>query len=149
MYTFVLAIHNIVRWVVLLLGLWAAYRAWSGWLGKRPWTSADRKAGVFFGSAFDTQLLLGLILYFFLSPITRAAFSNFGAAMADPSMRFFAIEHMFYMLLGVIFVHLGSILAKKAPTDVGKHQRAAILFSLAMLVILIGMPWMRSLLPVF
>ncbi len=147
MYAFVLAVHNIVRWIVLLLGVWAVYRSARGWLGKREWTVADRKAGIFFSSAFDTQLLLGLLLYFFFSPLTKAALADFGAAMSDAGLRFFAVEHAFFMLVGLVFVHLGSMLSKKAATDALKHQRAFIFFGLTLLLLILGTPWMRPLLP--
>lgn len=149
MYTFILALHNLVRWVVLILGALAVYRAVAGYTGKREWTSADRKAGVFFGAALDTQLLIGLILYFALSPLTKAALSDFGAAMGDAGLRFFAIEHAAFMLLAVVFAHMGSALAKKAASDTAKHQRALIWYGLAFVVVLLGMPWMRSLIPLF
>jgi hypothetical protein len=149
MYTTILAIHNLIRWVVLILGLYALVRSITGWRARRSWSDQDRKAGVFFGAAIDTQLLLGLVLYFFLSPITRAALADFGAVMSDAGLRFFALEHAFYMLLAVVFAHLGSALAKRAPTDAAKHQRGMIWYGLAFLVILLGMPWMRSLIPVF
>jgi uncharacterized membrane protein YozB (DUF420 family) len=147
MYTVVLAIHNVVRWIVLILILVALVRAYWGWLGKREWSETDRKVGSFLGMAIDTQLLLGLILYIFLSPITRTAFQNFGAAMQVPNVRFFAIEHIFYMLLAVVFVHVGAVLSRRAVDSVAKHKRAALWFSLAFVVILVGMPWTRPLLP--
>lgn len=146
MYATVLAIHNILRWVVLIAGVLAVGRALLGWFGKNPWSELDRRLGVIFTSSLDTQLLLGLLLYIFLSPITRGAFSDFGAAMAIPNMRFFAIEHIFYMLLAVVFGHLGSVFAKRAEED-KKHQRAAIWFGLSLILILSGMPWMRPLFP--
>jgi hypothetical protein len=95
----------------------------------------------------DIQLLLGLILYFFLSPLTRSALSNFGGAMGSPDLRFFALEHALYMILAVVFVHLGSVFSRRQAEDVKKHRTAAIWFGLAVLLILIGMPWMRPLLP--
>jgi uncharacterized membrane protein YozB (DUF420 family) len=147
MYPVFLAAHNIVRWVALVLGILAAVRAWLGWLRKSEWSESDRKIGVFFSSAMDTQLLLGLLLYFLFSPITRAALGNFGAAMRDGGARFFALEHTFYMLLAVVFAHLGSILPRKASEAIAKHRQAAIWFSLAVLLILLGIPWMRPLLP--
>src|SRR3990170_5277176 len=103
MYTFVLAVHNLVRWIALFLAIFVIVRSLAGWLGRREWSAADRKAGVFFASAMDVQLLLGLWLYFFLSPITRTALSDFGAAMGGPFARFFALEHALYMLLAVVF----------------------------------------------
>jgi hypothetical protein len=147
MYPFILALHNILRWVVLILGILAAVRAWLGWLKKREWGSLNRKLGVFFSSAVDTQLLLGLLLYIFFSQIVKSAFQDFSAAMSNPGMRFFALEHVFYMLLGLVFAHLGSILSKRAKDSPGKYQQAAIWFTLALLMILLGMPWTRPLFP--
>ena len=147
MYPITLAIHNILRWVVLILAIVATVRAYLGWFGKRPWTERDRKTGAFLGMALDIQLLVGLLLYLVLSPITKAAFQGFGAAMQVADLRFFALEHVFYMLLAVAFAHLGSILPRKVDDPTAKFKRAAIWFSLALLVILLGMPWMRPLLP--
>lgn len=149
MYTFVLAIHNIMRWVVVILAIVALVRAYWGWFGKRDWTPSDRKAGMFFSISLDVQLLLGLILYFGLSPITRSAIQNLGAAMSNADLRFFALEHFFIMVLAVILVHIGTITSRKAVETVSKHRRAAVWFTLAVLAIIFGMPWVRPLLPVF
>lgn len=149
MYAFILAVHNIVRWVVLILGFLAVLRAFIGWFGKHAWIPADPKIGTFFTSAIDTQLLLGLVLYIFLSPFALQAIRTIGlgGVMAQPVDRFFAVEHLFYMLLAVVFAHLGNALPKKVDNPVDKHRRAAIWFGLAFLVILLGMPWFRPLLP--
>lgn len=148
MYAAVLAIHNILRWIVLVVGFLAVVSAFSGWVGKREWTKGDRMLGVFFSSAIDLQLLLGLILYFILSPITKGALGDIGTAMsAGGDMRFFAVEHAGMMVLAVIFAHLGSTLAKKTQDAVGKHKQAAIWFSLAMISIVVAIPWWRPLLP--
>ena len=149
MYQIVLAIHNTVRWVILIAGAIAVIRAYMGWFGKRDWTETDRQIGLLFTISIDVQLLLGLLLFIFLSPITKAAFSAFGDVMGDAGLRFFTLEHTFYMLLAVVFAHLGSILPKKVEDVVAKHRRAAIWFTLALLIILLGMPWMRPLFPSF
>lgn len=144
-YTVVLTLHNLVRWVVVILAILALVRAYRGWLGRRAWTDQDRKAGVFFASALDTQVLLGLILYF-VSPLIRSVLQDFGAAMGNAGLRFFGLEHVFYMLVAVVLVHIGSARAKKAPTDADKHRLAATFYTLAVLIILIGIPWSRPLL---
>lgn len=51
------------------------------------------------------------------------------------------------MILSVGFAHLGSMLPKKAAMDADKHARAAIFFALALLFLLLGIPWGRPLLP--
>jgi uncharacterized membrane protein YozB (DUF420 family) len=148
-YTFILGVHNILRWIVLILAVLALVRAYSGWFGRREWTETDRKVGTFFGVSLDVQLLLGLILYIALSPITRAAFQDFGAVMGNDTARFFALEHALYMVLAVVFAHVGTATARRASEDVTKHRRAAIWFTLSVLALLLGMPWFRPLLPAF
>jgi len=147
MYPIILAAHNILRWVVMILLIITIVRAYLGWFGKRKWTERDRKFGVFTGVALDVQFLLGLLLYFFFSPLTRTALQNFGQAMQVADVRFFALEHVLYMILAVVFAHLASVFARKAVKPEGKHKLAAIWFSLAFLMIIMGMPWMRPLLP--
>ena len=151
MQTFVVGLHNIIRWVVVALAVVTLVRTFSGWFGKRAWTASDRKVGIFFTSAIDMQLLLGVLLYFVYSNWGLKAILEQGmsAVMKQDTYRFFTIEHAFYMLLGMVFAHLGSALPKRAKDDLTKHKRAAIFFSLAVLVILLGMPWFRPLLPNF
>lgn len=145
MYMTILAFHNILRWVVLLGGLLAVGKAVAGWLGKKEWTPVDSQFGLIFTIGMDTQLLLGLLLYFVLSPITTHAFTDFGAAMADSEVRFFAVEHIAVMLVAVVLAHVGRARTKKMADAVGKHRVAAIFFTLALLAVLAGTPWMRPL----
>jgi len=144
-YTVVLVLHNLVRWVVLLTAAWALVRAWSGWLGKRAWTTTDRRAGMFFGISLDIQMLLGLILAF-ISPILQAAYADLGSlAMQDP-FRFFLTGHMPLMIVAVVLAHIGTAAARKVADDTGKHRRAAIWFTLVALAIVLAIPWFRPLL---
>jgi hypothetical protein len=144
---FIVNVHSIVRWFALIIGIVIAVLSWLGWLGKKDWSERDRKWGMYFTIAMDIQLLLGLLLYFFFSPITRIAFQNFSAAMSNRGLSFFAIEHPLAMILAVVFAHLGSALSKKAPDSVSKYKRAAIWYSLSILLMIIGMPWFEPLLP--
>ena len=113
MYPLVLSLHNIVRWVVLILGIIVFIRALIGWIGNRDWTERDRKLGSFFTISIDIQLLLGLALFVFFSPLTRSAFQDFGAAMKVADLRFFTLEHTFYMVLAIVFAHIGNGMTKK------------------------------------
>lgn len=143
-YTIMLTLHNLWRWVVVLTAAWALLRAWSGWLGKRPWTKADHQAGMFFTISLDVQLLGGLILAF-ISPILQAAYGDLGAlAMQDP-FRFFLTEHMPVMLVAVVLAHIGSAVARKGADDAAKHRRAAIWYTLTILAIVLAIPWSRPL----
>ncbi len=149
MHTFVLAVHNILRWIVLVLLIIALVRAYWGWFGSRDWTQTDTRVGRFYSIGLDIQLLLGLILYFFLSDLTKVVLSNFSAAMSAPELRFFGIEHFFYMILALVFAHIGVATANRVEESVIKHRRSAIWFSLSLIALLLGMPWFRPLLPGF
>jgi hypothetical protein len=147
MYTPLLGFHNLMRWIVLGVGLWAVARAYLGWARKTTWTLVDRRAGLFLTIAFDLQMLLGLLLYFLFSPITRLALTDFGAAMASGDLRFFALDHPLEMLTALILAHVGSALSRKAPDDAGRHRRAAIFYTLSLAAVLLAVPWSRPLLP--
>jgi hypothetical protein len=149
MYGFILALHNIIRWVVLIAGIFAVVRAFYGWFGKKDWIKQDRLLGIVFTSSVDIQLLLGILLYFVYSNWALKAILEKGMSfvMGESQYRFFAIEHLFFMVLALIFAHLGSALPKRVEDSVTKHKRAAIWFSLAVLIILAGIPWWRPLLP--
>jgi hypothetical protein len=141
MFLTTLVLHSLLRWAVLVFGLLAIARAFSGWLGARPWTPLDDRAGKYFVISLDVQTLVGLILYGGLSPITSAAFQNMGAAMKDALLRFYAVEHLAMMLIGLGLVHVGRSRAKKAASAVARHRTAAIFFVIGLLVILAGIPW--------
>ncbi|MBV7340060.1 hypothetical protein KFU94_70010 [Chloroflexi bacterium TSY] len=149
MYPTILAIHNIMRWVVLLLGVWALVSAFSGLALSRTWTESDRRPGSLFTISLDIQLLLGLLLYFVLSPITRLAMSDFGAAMGDDVQRFYAVEHLMMMILGIVFAHIGNVRVKRSSEGTTKFRTAAIWYTLAFVAILSRIPWDRAFIPSF
>jgi hypothetical protein len=145
MYSFTLTLHSLVRWLVLIAGILAAGRAILGRLRQADWTGLDNRLGLLFMIGVDIQVLLGLLLYLFLSPATAEVFTDFRAAMADAGARFFAVDHVLLMMVAVALVHMGRALPKKVEPATQKHQRAAILFSLALIAILIAIPWSRPL----
>jgi hypothetical protein len=141
MYTALLTVHSYLRWLVLLAALIAIARAVAGMTQRRPWTPADDAAARWFGMSVDVQMLIGLILYFFLSPFTMSAWSDIGAAMRDATVRFIAIEHQFGMLIAVALAHVGRARIRKSQDAARRHRMALIFFGLALVVMLISIPW--------
>lgn len=141
-----LVLHNVLRWIVLIAGLLAAGRAILGWRTDREWTRLDNRLGLLFTVSFDIQVLLGIVLYLFLSPITTGGFSDLGAAMGNSEVRFYLVEHSLGMLLALVLAHAGRAAAKGAHATSTRHRRAAIFFSIAVILILAMIPWGRPLL---
>jgi hypothetical protein len=139
MYTLILLLHSWLRWAVILTGFIAVARALAR--AGRPWTPTDERAGSWFVITLDLQFLLGALLYFVLSPITQLAFDDFGAAMRTSGIRFWAVEHLFGMVIGIALAHVGKTRIRKATTDARRHRLALIFFSLALLAVLVSIPW--------
>ena len=138
MYSAVLLLHSWIRWLVLLAGIVAFLRSASG--GGRPWTAADDRATLFFTIALDVQLLLGLLLYVFLSPTVSLAFQNMGAAMQSTGIRFFVVEHAIGMVLAVAAAHIGRVRVRKSAPE-ARRRTAAIFTGVSLLLLLLAMPW--------
>jgi hypothetical protein len=135
MYATALIVHSLLRWVVILLGAWAVLSALPG--RQSPGRPVPALPGLLFSVALDIQMLVGLLIYVFLSPVTMAAMQEMGAAMKDGAWRFWAVEHPALMILAVVFAHLGR--PRRAGASPGR--RAFVWFGLALLAILLATPW--------
>lgn len=141
MYAAFLLIHSMLRWVVLALALVAVARAIGGVSGRREWLKSDQSIGAWFTGSLDLQLLIGLVLYIFLSPFTREAFADMAAAMRNPPLRFFAVEHMTGMIVALALAHIGHARSKRAAEPAQRHKAALIFYALALVVMLLSIPW--------
>ena len=145
MYTGLLHTHNMFRWLILIMLVVTIILGLVGWFGKKNWTKKDNISGLLLTIFFDIQFLVGLILYAFVSPTTKAAFADFGAAMKDTTLRFYAVEHILMMIIALALVHIGRAKSKKAATPVKKHRTAVIFYGIALVVVLAAIPWDRAL----
>ena len=135
----ILVLHNILRWAVLLFGLWTVLSAMSGIISKRNYTPADSRSNFFFMLSCDIQLLLGLVLYYINSWFERL--KDLGNNMKDANNRFFTMEHGLLMIIALILVHAGRVSVKKAPTPAAKHKRTLLFFGIALVLIMAAIPW--------
>ena len=138
--TYVLYIHSILRWLILLFGLLAVLKAIGGITSKKAYTGSDNKTGLFFMIWCDIQLLLGLVLYFGGAWFDMMK-SSAGEVMKNSANRFFAVEHALMMIIAWILVHMGRSMVKRADSDAQKHKRSLIYFGIALLIILAMIPW--------
>ncbi|RZK10285.1 MAG: hypothetical protein EOO56_29410 [Hymenobacter sp.] len=140
MYQVLLFLHSWGRWLVLGTGLLAVFRAYGGWTGNRPFTKADNGISAAFSGFMWLQVIIGLGLYFGLSPWGLNAMKQPGA-MHDPTKRFFGMEHIAVMLVAAALAQVGRIALKKAPTEALKHKKAFIYFGIALVLVLLMIPW--------
>ena len=141
MYTSALLLHSWVRWIVLIAGILAVARAVAGMSGGKPWTRADDRGTLLFTIALDIQLLIGLVLYAGLSPVTRTAFADMAAAMRNPALRFWVAEHLVGMIVALALAHVGRVVIRKRAEAGDKHRLAVMFMGVAMVVMLLSLPW--------
>jgi hypothetical protein len=141
MYDVLLIAHNWLRWAVVLTALWVIYRNYDGFTSSKKWSAAtDGKYNSIFMGILHTQLLLGLILYF-ISPMMQAILQDFGGSMKNRDLRFWSVEHISLMIIGIVVAQIGSIKAKRAPSDAGKFRTAFFWFLTALILMLIMIPF--------
>lgn len=118
---FLLTLHSIVRWAIVLVGLAALLRFGLGLFKRQPYDGSARALGTAFSGLMDTQALLG-ILFFLLN--SAAIPGGFGLG--------YRWEHLTAMLLAVIAAHLPALWKKRAD-----YTRYA--YGLAMILLALGL----------
>jgi hypothetical protein len=126
LYAIVLFVHSWLRYAVLGLGLLVLGLALGGARRDAAWSERAERAHKGFLSALDFQMLLGLLLYFWLSPISAAALADFGAAMKNAHLRFFGVEHIVTMLFAVAAAHVGRVKSRRKE---GKARYKSVLIA--------------------
>jgi hypothetical protein len=137
-----LYLHSALRWIILALSLVVVFNSYSGMMGKKPFTVGDKKAALFLMISAHTTLVVGLYLYF-VGPWGLGNIRNlgFGEVMKDHVYRFFAVEHIFGMLVAITLITIGRGASKKNISDLAKHKRTFWFVFVALLIILATIPW--------
>lgn len=141
LYSGLLHAHSVGRWIVLLLLLFAILNSLIA--GDRPFIRTDNRLGLLLTIFADLMLLVGAALWYF-GPRGYHLVQNSGgmsALMRSPYDRFFAVEHLVGMVIAIVLIHLGKAQARKKIGDKAKHRRTLIFYFLALLIILVSIPW--------
>lgn len=144
MYATLLTVHNMMRWAVLLGGLYAITKSVLGIVNKRDFTKQENLSHAIFVGLCHLQLLLGLILYFVSPRVSAALSGGMGAAMKDSGNRMLAVEHIATMIIAIVLIQVGRIISKKQTDAMAKHKKALVFFGIGMLLILSRIPWATS-----
>ena len=140
MYSAVLMIHSLVRWLVLVAVAARTGRALIGLGQALPYGDTDRRLSLLAVIVTDLQVTLGLVLYV-LSPVIRAAWADPGASMSDGAIRMLMVEHPVTMLAGAALVHVAHAMGKRGTDDRRRHVIASICTLLGLVLILSRIPW--------
>jgi hypothetical protein len=141
MYTTLLFLHSWVRWLVLISAAIVMIRSLVGWIKKKDWSVSDDRFNKIFVIGFDTQLLLGILLYF-VSPIIQIAHQlPMADAMRDPITRFWMVEHAVMMLIAAGVFHMGKAITRKRTTGPRRQLFTFIYVLVGLLLVCSAIPW--------
>ncbi|NNV58015.1 hypothetical protein [Limnovirga soli] len=132
MYNFLLILHSVLRWVIILLLVVNILRFLSATVTNKVALSK------WLLIAAHATLLIGLYQYFAGgSGFALIQQYGMGEAMKDSAKRFWAVEHITGMIISIALITVGHISLKKS----GNSKRSAILYILALAIILATVPW--------
>ena len=128
--------HSGFRWIVLALLIYAIFNAFTKWQSGKSFEEKDRKINLFTMIFTHIQFLVGFIIYF-ISP--RVQFGSETMKVAE--IRFFTVEHFAMMFIAVAIISIGNAMSKKAADDASKFKKTFIYFLIALIIILVAIPW--------
>ena len=143
MYPTILALHSLVRWLVLGSLLFAISRAYKGWFSKNSFSRFDDSIRHWTATIAHIQLALGLGLYF-VSPIISYFLGHYKDAVNQREVRFFGMEHSVMMITAITIITIGSARAKRMQKDGAKFKTMAIWYTVGLLIIVASIPWKFS-----
>jgi heme A synthase len=139
MQSYILYLHSILRYFIMLFALIVVVQSLSGILGKRNFGKGNKMFALMLLIFCDLQLLLGFSLYY-MAVISTGMLSG-GDVMKDPSKRFWAVEHSVGMLIAIILVHIGYTIAKKNIDNERKFKRLFWCIFVALGIFVAMIPW--------
>lgn len=140
MYATVLTLHSAFRWLVLSSLIYAILQAYQGYNSNRSFAKTDDAVRHWTATIAHVQLLLGMALYV-SSPVVKTSFASLRATGWALDSAFFALLHPLLMLVSVVFVTIGSALAKRLHTAAAKFKTMLLWYSVALVSIFLFIPW--------
>ena len=133
-------IHSYWAYIVLIILVITVVNAFVGIFKKKEFKSTDLRLGLFTLIVSHLQLLIGFAWYF-MSPWYKTLKNSSSEAMGDKAVRLLAVEHPLMMVLAIVLITIGWSKHKKQTTDAGKFKTFALFYGLALVFILVRIPW--------
>ncbi|NOZ36434.1 MAG: hypothetical protein GXO80_14195 [Chlorobi bacterium] len=135
-YPYFIKFHVIFSIVFLIIAVGISFHSLYGWLTKKEYAIFEKKFRQVFLTFLYIDLLLGIILYFFLQKPYDIVTAD--EAMKNSTLRFWAIQHFSNMVFVVILSQIGSIFIRKTANSNKKFKYSLLYFGAATVIILVS-----------
>ena len=133
MNTGLLHLHNLLRWVIIVLLLITLLQSF----GKKQGLV---KSSLYLLITAHLTLIIGLYQWYFSVNVGLKGFlermGSFGAIMKDGFARFWVVEHFLGMVIAIILITIARGKAKKL-----NYVAASWLYLVAFIIIMVSIPW--------
>jgi small-conductance mechanosensitive channel len=137
MYYYLITIHSFFRWLVLISLITGIVMAVKGMMYQGKFGRLSNAIRHWTATISHLQLMLGMGLYM-ISPLLKFRAS---AGELSSDQVFFKYIHIVIMVLAIVFITIGSAKAKRASVPYERYRVMLVWFSVALLLILIAIPW--------
>lgn len=146
LYTFLLSLHNLNRWLVLLCGFWIVWQLTVGWIRHYPWQPRYTTLVRIFAWVVSLQFVLGLALFLLPNAFIQSVIANipWTQIMKDRLLRFFTLEHPVQMFIAIGLAHMALTTARRVKNERRRFAWTSSLMIVAMILILTAIPWPGS-----
>ncbi len=135
-------LHSILRWVILILLILTIVKSFQGMRKNGAYNASDKKFALWTLIGAHLQLVIGLVQYFVGGKgLHNIQTYGMGDVMKNSVMRFYAVEHIFVMLIAIILITVGYSTAKRTLAPRKKHKKIFIFYLIALILILSRIPW--------
>ena len=129
MYTGLVHLHNLLRWVIVITLVWSLLNALKGKNGKET---------LIMMISSHVMLLIGLVQWFGGDwGLKQIKNSGMGEAMKNAAIRFFAVEHALMMIIAIVLITIGHRSAKAGKAN----TKWFLLAALAIILMMMPGPW--------
>ncbi len=134
-------LHSGWAYITLIILIFAVVNALIGLTSKKEFKEKDLRVSLFTLIVAHLQLIIGFIAYFLSAQFAYVLDNGMGAAMKEPDIRLFIVEHPLMMILAIIVITVGFSKHKKQTTDNGKFKTIALYYGIALIFVLSRIPW--------
>jgi hypothetical protein len=138
MYKLLVQLHIITSSLFLIVAIGITVRSVSRWSKGLDYSRTDKYLRNAFMALLYLTLIHGIIMYFFIDPTSKAA-TDVEHAVKRASLRFWVVEHFYFMTFALILAQIGGIFIRKTTVDRNRFAYASFYYGVATLITIISM----------
>lgn len=138
MYKFMILLHIITSSVFIVVAIAITARSIAGWSKNLNYSKTDKYLRNLFMVLLYLTLVHGIIMYFFIDPASKSSVV-IQHAIKRASLRFWVVEHFYFMTFALIMAQIGGIFISKTTIDKNRFAYASFYYGIATLITIISM----------